>query len=81
VEALTAAGLGDRLHREGLEHHGIYLQFEGERHGSAPSPRIEQGRGPQEAADVVGPERGSLRCCRGVGHPLMPPGSGGRSFG
>ena len=32
VEALTEAGLGDRLHREGLEHHGIYLQFDGERH-------------------------------------------------
>ena len=32
VEALTAAGLGDRLHREGLEHDGIYLQFDGERH-------------------------------------------------
>lgn len=32
VETLVRAGLGDRLVREGLEHHGIYLQFEGERH-------------------------------------------------
>lgn len=29
---LTDAGLGERLHREGLEHEGIYLQWPGERH-------------------------------------------------
>jgi p-hydroxybenzoate 3-monooxygenase len=32
VDTLTAAGLGDRLRREGLEHHGIYLQYPGTRH-------------------------------------------------
>jgi p-hydroxybenzoate 3-monooxygenase len=32
VELLTQAGLADRLHREGIVHHGIELQFEGERH-------------------------------------------------
>src|SRR6266487_1006104 len=32
VELLRAAGLADRLDREGLEHGGIYLQFAGERH-------------------------------------------------
>jgi p-hydroxybenzoate 3-monooxygenase len=32
VDTLTGAGLGDRLHREGLEHHGIYLQYPGTRH-------------------------------------------------
>jgi p-hydroxybenzoate 3-monooxygenase len=32
VEVLTEVGLGDRLHREGLRHGGIYLQFGGERH-------------------------------------------------
>jgi p-hydroxybenzoate 3-monooxygenase len=32
VEVLTAAGVGERMHREGIVHHGIYLQFEGERH-------------------------------------------------
>jgi p-hydroxybenzoate 3-monooxygenase len=32
VEALRAAGLSERLDREGLEHGGIYLQFAGERH-------------------------------------------------
>jgi p-hydroxybenzoate 3-monooxygenase len=32
VEALRAAGLSQRLDREGLEHGGIYLQFAGERH-------------------------------------------------
>jgi p-hydroxybenzoate 3-monooxygenase len=32
VELLTSAGLGDRLHAEGHEHRGIYLQWPGERH-------------------------------------------------
>ncbi|SNX95841.1 p-hydroxybenzoate 3-monooxygenase [Geodermatophilus sabuli] len=32
VDTLTAAGLGDRLQREGLEHRGIYLQYPGTRH-------------------------------------------------
>lgn len=31
VRALTDAGLGERLHAEGLEHRGIYLQWPGER--------------------------------------------------
>jgi p-hydroxybenzoate 3-monooxygenase len=32
VEALTAVGLGERLHRQGYEHRGIYLQWPEERH-------------------------------------------------
>jgi p-hydroxybenzoate 3-monooxygenase len=32
VDLLRAVGLGDRLDAEGLEHEGIYLQFDGERH-------------------------------------------------
>jgi p-hydroxybenzoate 3-monooxygenase len=32
VELLRAVGLAERLDAEGLEHGGIYLQFEGERH-------------------------------------------------
>jgi p-hydroxybenzoate 3-monooxygenase len=32
VEVLDAAGAGERMHREGIVHHGIYLQFAGERH-------------------------------------------------
>jgi p-hydroxybenzoate 3-monooxygenase len=32
VDTLTAAGVGERLHREGLEHRGIYLQYPGTRH-------------------------------------------------
>jgi p-hydroxybenzoate 3-monooxygenase len=32
VDVLTEAGLGERLHREGLEHRGIHLQWPGERH-------------------------------------------------
>ncbi len=32
VDTLTAAGVADRLHREGLEHRGIYLQYPGTRH-------------------------------------------------
>jgi p-hydroxybenzoate 3-monooxygenase len=32
VELLRASGVGQRLDAEGIEHDGIYLQFEGERH-------------------------------------------------
>jgi p-hydroxybenzoate 3-monooxygenase len=32
VDLLHAVGLGERLAREGLVHHGLYLQFEGQRH-------------------------------------------------
>jgi p-hydroxybenzoate 3-monooxygenase len=32
VELLTDTGLGDRLHREGLVHHGVELRFGGEGH-------------------------------------------------
>ena len=32
VELLTDTGLGDRLHREGLVHHGVELRFDGEGH-------------------------------------------------
>jgi p-hydroxybenzoate 3-monooxygenase len=32
VDLLTGAGVGERLQREGLVHHGISLQFAGERH-------------------------------------------------
>jgi p-hydroxybenzoate 3-monooxygenase len=32
VELLTEAGVAERLHREGLVHHGIELRFDGERH-------------------------------------------------
>jgi p-hydroxybenzoate 3-monooxygenase len=32
VEVLDCAGVGERLHREGIVHHGLHLQFAGERH-------------------------------------------------
>jgi p-hydroxybenzoate 3-monooxygenase len=32
VDLMSATGLGDRLHREGLVHHGIEIRFEGQRH-------------------------------------------------
>ena len=32
VELLERAGVAERLHREGIVHRGIYLQFDGERH-------------------------------------------------
>jgi p-hydroxybenzoate 3-monooxygenase len=32
VDTLVDAGVGERLRREGLEHHGIYLQYPGTRH-------------------------------------------------
>ena len=37
AELLRAAGVGERLDREGIVHGGIYLQFEGERHHVAMS--------------------------------------------
>jgi p-hydroxybenzoate 3-monooxygenase len=32
VDLLHELGLGERMGREGLVHHGFYLQFDGERH-------------------------------------------------
>ena len=32
VDLLSAIGAGERLHREGIVHHGVELQFDGERH-------------------------------------------------
>jgi p-hydroxybenzoate 3-monooxygenase len=32
VDTLTEAGVGDRLHRQGLAHHGIELRFDGAGH-------------------------------------------------
>ena len=32
VEVLDSAGVGERMHREGIVHHGLHLQFAGERH-------------------------------------------------
>jgi p-hydroxybenzoate 3-monooxygenase len=37
VDALHAAGVGERMEREGLVHHGLHLQFEGQRHRIAMS--------------------------------------------
>lgn len=41
VELLDGAGVAERLHREGIVHHGIYLQFAGERHRIALSELAE----------------------------------------
>ena len=43
VEVLDAAGVGARMHREGIVHHGIYLQFAGERH-RVPLSDLAEGR-------------------------------------
>ena len=32
VDLMTASGVGDRLHREGMRHGGIYIAFSGRRH-------------------------------------------------
>ena len=32
ADLLREAGVGERMHREGIVHHGIELQFDGERH-------------------------------------------------
>ena len=70
VDLLDAAGVGERMRREGLVHHGIELQFDGERHripleraGRRPHDRrLRPDRGRQ------GPDRGAARerrarCC------------------
>ncbi len=44
VDLLTEAGVGERMHRDGLFHHGIELQFAGERH-RMPLSELAGGRG------------------------------------
>jgi p-hydroxybenzoate 3-monooxygenase len=43
VDLLAEAGVADRLHREGIVHHGIELQFDGERH-RIPLSELADGR-------------------------------------
>ncbi len=43
VDLLDAAGVSARLHREGIVHHGIHLQFDGERH-HVPLSQLSDGR-------------------------------------
>ena len=43
VELLTEAGVAERLHREGIVHHGLSLQFDGERH-RIPLSELADGR-------------------------------------
>jgi p-hydroxybenzoate 3-monooxygenase len=43
VDLLASAGVGERMQREGLVHHGIELQFDGERH-RIPLSDLAEGR-------------------------------------
>ncbi len=43
VHLLTEAGVGERMNREGIVHHGIELQFDGERH-RIPLSELADGR-------------------------------------
>src|SRR5215216_7370436 len=43
VDLLTELGLADRLHREGLVHHGIELRFDGQGH-RIPFEKLAEGR-------------------------------------
>jgi p-hydroxybenzoate 3-monooxygenase len=43
VEVLEGAGVGERLRREGIVHHGLHLQFAGERH-RIPLSELADGR-------------------------------------
>jgi p-hydroxybenzoate 3-monooxygenase len=43
VDLLRDAGVGERMEREGLVHHGIHIQFEGERH-HVPLSELSGGR-------------------------------------
>jgi len=69
VETLTEAGVADRLHREGLVHHGLQLRFRGEAH-RIPLTDLSGGRsvtiyGQQEAVkDMI-----AIRLARGL--PLL----------
>ena len=44
VDLLRDAGVGERLDREGIVHHGIELQFDGERHHIPLSELAADGR-------------------------------------
>jgi p-hydroxybenzoate 3-monooxygenase len=44
VDLFRALGVADRLQREGLEHHGVYMSFNGERH-RVPFHDLTGGRG------------------------------------
>ena len=69
VDLLDGAGVGERMRREGIVHHGIELQFAGERHriplselaGGRSDRRLRPDRGRQ------GPDRGAAR----DGAPLL----------
>ena len=43
AEVLESVGVGERMHREGIVHHGIHLQFAGERH-RVPLSELADGR-------------------------------------
>ena len=43
VEVLETAGVGERMRREGMVHHGIYLQYDGQRH-YVPLSELSDGR-------------------------------------
>ena len=45
TDLLDACGLGERMRREGIVHHGIELRFGGARRTGSTSPRLTGGRG------------------------------------
>jgi len=87
VDLLRAAGLGERLDREGLEHGGIYLQFDGERRHL--DFRDLAGEFEQAGAQRVGISMDSVDkqqgfgAKHGAGYPLLsdPDGVVARQFG
>ena len=52
VDLLRDAGVGERLQREGIVHHGIELQFDGERHRI---PLSELDRRPRDRRSTARP--------------------------
>ena len=70
VELLERAGVAERLHREGIVHGGIHLQFDGERH-HVPMSELTGGRsivdlrpdGGREGSDRRAAQRRACRCC------------------
>jgi p-hydroxybenzoate 3-monooxygenase len=69
VDTLVGSGVGERLQREGLVHHGIWLRFEGENH-RLPLTELSGGRsitvyGQQEVVKDL------IRARLGTGLPLV----------
>ncbi len=70
VELLDRIGMADRLHREGIVHHGIELRFEGKGHRIPlseldwrPGDHDLRSAGDREGSDSGGGSMRAVSCC------------------